>query len=115
MLKQRIDINNHLPWLKKVDGNPVSVGIIYITVDYTFHKNIISVQSIAFLQQKSSLPALYLLMFVRNRLMILTGKVFVLIRSEEHTSELQSRPHLVCRLLLEKKKKKKKNRRKYRK
>src|SRR5690554_7163526 len=28
------------------------------------------------------------------------------VRSEEHTSELQSRPHLVCRLLLEKKKKK---------
>src|SRR5690554_7492875 len=34
-------------------------------------------------------------------------------RSEEHTSELQSRPHLVCRLLLEKKKKKiKKNKKK---
>src|SRR2546422_5624055 len=30
-------------------------------------------------------------------------------RSEEHTSELQSRLHLVCRLLLEKKKKKTKN------
>src|SRR5260363_461641 len=30
-------------------------------------------------------------------------------RSEEHTSELQSPDHLVCRLLLEKKKKKKKN------
>src|SRR2546429_4657382 len=29
------------------------------------------------------------------------------LRSEEHTSELQSRLHLVCRLLLEKKKKKK--------
>src|SRR5690625_7644160 len=28
-------------------------------------------------------------------------------RSEEHTSELQSRGHLVCRLLLEKKKQKK--------
>src|SRR5690625_5960501 len=28
-------------------------------------------------------------------------------RSEEHTSELQSRGHLVCRLLLEKKKKRK--------
>src|SRR3989442_6394989 len=27
-----------------------------------------------------------------------------LVRSEEHTSELQSRPHLVCRLLLEQKK-----------
>src|SRR3712207_7313936 len=30
---------------------------------------------------------------------------FVEIRSEEHTSELQSRQYLVCRLLLEKKKK----------
>src|SRR3989442_11978283 len=30
---------------------------------------------------------------------------FFVPRSEEHTSELQSRPHLVCRLLLEKKKK----------
>src|SRR3989442_4877818 len=30
--------------------------------------------------------------------------VVILDRSEEHTSELQSRPHLVCRLLLEKKK-----------
>src|SRR5258708_39363439 len=30
----------------------------------------------------------------------------LLVRSEEHTSELQSPDHLVCRLLLEKKKKK---------
>src|SRR2546422_3394352 len=35
-----------------------------------------------------------------------SGQASVL-RSEEHTSELQSRLHLVCRLLLEKKKKKK--------
>ena len=33
-------------------------------------------------------------------------------RSEEHTSELQSLRHLVCRLLLEKKNKKKKNNKK---
>src|SRR5437660_8100717 len=33
------------------------------------------------------------------------GRIIVA-RSEEHTSELQSRGHLVCRLLLEKKKKK---------
>src|SRR2546422_7842631 len=33
-----------------------------------------------------------------------------LFRSEEHTSELQSRLHLVCRLLLEKKKQQKKTR-----
>src|SRR2546422_6562363 len=32
------------------------------------------------------------------------------VRSEEHTSELQSRLHLVCRLLLEKKKKKRRDR-----
>src|SRR3712207_7812009 len=32
------------------------------------------------------------------------GVVEVLLRSEEHTSELQSRQYLVCRLLLEKKK-----------
>src|SRR5690554_7713019 len=38
--------------------------------------------------------------------MMLNGKLYLtslLDRSEEHTSELQSRPHLVCRLLLEKK------------
>src|SRR3989442_11779335 len=38
----------------------------------------------------------------------LTARQAQLPRSEEHTSELQSRPHLVCRLLLEKKKNKKK-------
>src|SRR3989442_9263250 len=32
------------------------------------------------------------------------ARLGVVERSEEHTSELQSRPHLVCRLLLEKKK-----------
>src|SRR5437660_2414393 len=38
---------------------------------------------------------------------LVDGVSFVATRSEEHTSELQSRGHLVCRLLLEKKKKKK--------
>src|SRR2546422_6005058 len=37
------------------------------------------------------------------RALVKTGRLQV--RSEEHTSELQSRLHLVCRLLLEKKKK----------
>src|SRR5690348_17693802 len=37
-----------------------------------------------------------------------TPGVVITPRSEEHTSELQSPVHLVCRLLLEKKKKKKK-------
>src|SRR5688572_31794087 len=37
------------------------------------------------------------------------------LRSEEHTSELQSQSNLVCRLLLEKKKKKKKKKKFYKK
>src|SRR2546422_200494 len=40
----------------------------------------------------------------RARDLLLTGRIFDAERSEEHTSELQSRLHLVCRLLLEKKK-----------
>src|SRR5258708_36779368 len=37
------------------------------------------------------------------------GKNLLIFRSEEHTSELQSPDHLVCRLLLEKKKKEQKS------
>src|SRR2546429_7065068 len=36
--------------------------------------------------------------------MLMGRFIYVIPRSEEHTSELQSRLHLVCRLLLEKKK-----------
>src|SRR5256884_6553946 len=43
----------------------------------------------------------------RGRMYIMWGPADE--RSEEHTSELQSRLHLVCRLLLEKKKKKRKS------
>src|SRR3712207_8156004 len=41
----------------------------------------------------------------RNTQALATGQLFLPSRSEEHTSELQSRQYLVCRLLLEKKKK----------
>src|SRR2546422_11096599 len=40
----------------------------------------------------------------RTKIEVFTAS-FRTVRSEEHTSELQSRLHLVCRLLLEKKKK----------
>src|SRR3712207_8313596 len=39
-----------------------------------------------------------------NRINTLTADVACSLRSEEHTSELQSRQYIVCRLLLEKKK-----------
>src|SRR5690554_7507367 len=41
----------------------------------------------------------------REKIFKKVAKHSIFLRSEEHTSELQSRPHLVCRLLLEKKKK----------
>src|SRR5436309_14707214 len=44
-----------------------------------------------------------------NNLIAAVMDAMRLFRSEEHTSELQSRENLVCRLLLERKKKKKKN------
>src|SRR2546422_7964885 len=44
----------------------------------------------------------------RQRYQDLLAQIELGDRSEEHTSELQSRLHLVCRLLLEKKKKKNK-------
>ena len=45
-------------------------------------------------------------------LVIMTDDILIL-RSEEHTSELQSLTNLVCRLLLEKKKKKNQNKKRY--
>src|SRR5437764_10370510 len=46
-----------------------------------------------------------------NSIDIVTKPIKTYVRSEEHTSELQSPMYLVCRLLLEKKKKKKNNKR----
>src|SRR5690554_7785821 len=43
------------------------------------------------------------LLLSEDRIRTIAGDLRAVARSEEHTSELQSRPHLVCRLLLEKK------------
>src|SRR5687768_17821361 len=48
---------------------------------------------------------LRVLILVNVSALAFASPIAVIIRSEEHTSELQSRLHLVCRLLLEKKKK----------
>src|SRR5690606_18468798 len=49
------------------------------------------------------LPSQDLLATVRARIEPFLSRAGVVVRSEEHTSELQSRENLVCRLLLEKK------------
>src|SRR2546427_4517466 len=51
---------------------------------------------------------LWLTAIVRFMSFGLVDRCGALLRSEEHTSELQSQSNLVCRLLLEKKKKRKK-------
>src|SRR5690554_337157 len=56
-------------------------------------------QSVGLLQQKVVIIALQQQAIASHA--VVSG---IAERSEEHTSELQSRPHLVCRLLLEKKK-----------
>src|SRR3712207_7552828 len=65
---------------------PVVILVIFATLYLTYN---------------SALEAAHVLLAVP---FALTGGFYL--RSEEHTSELQSRQYLVCRLLLEKKKKK---------
>src|SRR5207244_6708678 len=60
-------------------------------------------------QDKGLAQSLITTAHVANGSLILFVCVLVAMRAEEHTSELQSPDHLVCRLLLEKKKKKKSN------
>src|SRR5690554_7319871 len=62
-----------------------------------------------FYKHKRKTFPLIILFLTLDCFLITGGTYFIkdlMLRSEEHTSELQSRPHLVCRLLLEKKKKK---------
>src|SRR3712207_7042085 len=49
-------------------------------------------------------PALFWLLFAWDIFSFFLLSTYLCLRSEEHTSELQSRQYLVCRLLLEKKK-----------
>src|SRR5690554_7351018 len=80
-VKARFDEENNLKWGKIFRENGAQV--IYSYPDIKVHSKI-----------------LYIEREVKGK-----PRGYAYIRSEEHTSELQSRPHLVCRLLLEKKKK----------
>src|SRR2546428_7178218 len=52
---------------------------------------------------RASVQAIYSYSFVEKVLDVAIDRSNAFVRSEEHTSELQSRSDLVCRLLLEKK------------
>src|SRR5438309_8188572 len=63
-------------------------------------------QLLMLVQIDSELSEILMRAFILRRVEMIAHKFgdVVLVRSEEHTSELQSQFHLVCRLLLEKKK-----------
>src|SRR5690625_5818348 len=61
-----------------------------------------SVEGIETVQSQSQTGTSLVLMMFKNGVDL--DQSLLDVRSEEHTSELQSRGHLVCRLLLEKKK-----------
>src|SRR2546422_4516987 len=54
---------------------------------------------------RDSRPVPHLIALLKDKDRAVREDAAIALRSEEHTSELQSRLHLVCRLLLEKKKK----------
>src|SRR3989442_6139758 len=82
----------------------------YSSISFFFFFNDTATTEIYTLSLHDALPILTAMgRFLRNqvesRILICNSCVSKYgFRSEEHTSELQSRPHLVCRLLLEKKK-----------
>src|SRR5690554_7677986 len=90
---------------------PRSTLFPYTTLFRSFPiRRIDLVLGIAYAEDVEKVRDLLLELAQQNTVCLEEPKPFVLVtgfgaRSEEHTSELQSRPHLVCRLLLEKKKK----------
>src|SRR5690625_4303479 len=84
------------------DGNMTSLSVQHMVLIVLVHVVGRSMLKTELLLQKRSKQTIH------QQVMIFpnTSHVVVrVVRSEEHTSELQSRGHLVCRLLLEKKKK----------
>src|SRR5690554_7050566 len=99
ILKEWDNIKNALPF----------VILLKFAVFYFFkiHKGLVRHTSL------EDVRRIFFALLTFSTILLLAGLVRVLVydgrfilptsRSEEHTSELQSRPHLVCRLLLEKK------------
>ena len=100
-------------YFKKLEQNPylhdkVEFYILFSCYDFTFNDRKKELEEFGF--DKNEIEEL------KEKLVEFTNELIedfptikeYYIRSEEHTSELQSRRNIVCRLLLEKKKKKKK-------
>src|SRR5690625_5481899 len=99
--------------LKKVDLSNTAFSHIkdredvIIVMDYAFGEQAFEVMDELlkpYTTPKASIKMNVKSIAIMGKAGILSGKKGDIMRSEEHTSELQSRGHLVCRLLLEKKK-----------
>src|SRR5437870_5183306 len=112
----RISFSRGPSMIRDEDG--ALTGYVYIDLNSRDYGDFVKSAN-AMLTQKLRLPAGYTYKWAgeyefelraKERLQVILPVVFfvIFVRSEEHTSELQSRGHLVCRLLLEKKKKEKK-------
>src|SRR5437773_5728854 len=82
---------------------------LVVRLDHTLKGYVLTVQEFVELSAAAFVGAFRRPWYLRDTLyhmdQIGVGSLFIVIRSEEHTSELQSHHDLVCRLLLEKKKK----------
>src|SRR5690625_5641124 len=89
-------------WLKEVDSIAIQTSLKNLkdAYDRFFKKQ----NKAPRFKSKNNPVQSYTTKYTNGNIAILGNKI-KLPRSEEHTSELQSRGHLVCRLLLEKKKK----------
>src|SRR6266498_5270468 len=77
-------------------------GIALPVKDFWEFDALVTVSNPQGVQDLNALDAIYhWTELIQSSPLAVERSVHAAIRSEEHTSELQSRPHLVCRLLLE--------------
>src|SRR5690625_2143383 len=98
-----IDLEHVVRWIESLDS--FSIYLIFGVIAYV--ENILPpIPGDLLVAFGGYLVASGLISFMPVLTITTVASVFGFMRSEEHTSELQSRGHLVCRLLLEKKKNK---------
>src|SRR6266700_7120238 len=88
----------------RVEMSGLDTWLVMVWVSAMFRP--CSMKNVPRVTRKLGMPVLTTIQPFRNPISRASASATNIPRSEEHTSELQSRENLVCRLLLEKKKKK---------